>query len=309
MDAHSFLNFDFTPVGLDHHAALEEFLRRYPQPLSGYTMATLSAWQASYRYGWAFASPETLLISWDQSPGSPRHLLQPVGPVPADVRDAILAGAAALPYPLEIVNASSRFLKENPELLEHCTAREERSMSNYLYRADALARLPGRKYSKKRNLLSQATKLYAWESEPLTAEGTGACREVLEAIEKEESPVMEGMLEREIAALGYTLDHFRELGQQGLLIRVEGAPVAFSIYEAIGPKAVAVHFERALRRYKGLYQVINRETAQAVAAQGYDCINREEDMGDPGLRDAKRSYHPIRIVPAFILTYRGRISA
>ena len=92
--------------------------------------------------------------------------------------------------------------------------------------------------------------------------------------------------------------------QQGLLITVNDRPVAFSIYEAISPTTVAVHFERALRSYKGLFQVVNWETAKVVAAQGFEFINREEDLGDEGLRDAKMSYHPIEIIPAYELTYR-----
>jgi hypothetical protein len=90
-----------------------------------------------------------------------------------------------------------------------------------------------------------------------------------------------------------------------LLVSAGTRPVAFSIYEAIGPVTVAVHFERALRSYKGLYQVINWETAKAVAAQGFDYLNREEDMGDAGLRDAKMSYHPVEIVKAHELTFNG----
>jgi hypothetical protein len=89
-----------------------------------------------------------------------------------------------------------------------------------------------------------------------------------------------------------------------LLVSVDDRPVAFSIYEAISSTTVAIHFERALRSYKGLYQVINCETAKVVASQGFQFINREEDLGDAGLRDAKMSYHPIEIVPAYELTYK-----
>ena len=111
------------------------------------------------------------------------------------------------------------------------------------------------------------------------------------------------MLEWETSALKYTLRHFDEFRQQGLLVSVGTRPVAFSIYETIGPATVAVHFERALRSYKGLHQVINWETAKAVAEQGFEYINREEDMGDEGLREAKMSYHPIEVIKSHELTY------
>jgi uncharacterized protein len=63
-------------------------------------------------------------------------------------------------------------------------------------------------------------------------------------------------------------------------------------------------FERARRSVKGLYQVINRETARVIAAQGFALINREEDLGDPGLRQAKLSYHPSRLEMKHTLTLR-----
>ncbi|MEJ2109310.1 MAG: phosphatidylglycerol lysyltransferase domain-containing protein [Acidobacteriota bacterium] len=265
-------------------------------------MATLTAWSPTYHYAWVLADKETLLISCIPYPDTTRHLLQPIGPLSMETLQKIVTASDALAYPLKIVNVSQRFLKKNPELLQSFSVRENRSFSNYLYRADALARLRGRKYSKKRNLLSQASKQYEWVCRPLSEREIDACFSVLDSIEKEEEPVIEGMLEREIAALKYSLDHFQNMNQKGLVLFVEDEPAAFSIYEAISPKTVAVHFERALRRFKGLYQVINWETAKIVAEQGYEYINREEDLGDVGLRDAKKSYHPIKIVPALELT-------
>jgi hypothetical protein len=217
---------------------------------------------------------------------------------------AIVTEAAALSYSLKLIGVSDRFLKENPVFAQSFSVHEDRAVSNYVYSASALAQLRGRKYSKKRNLLSQATSLYTWTCQPLTAPLLSSCFEVLDSIMEEERPVLEGMLERELSALECTLRHFEEFDQQGILISVDGRPVAFSIYEAINPTTVAIHFERALRSYKGLYQVVNWEAAKVIAAQGYQFINREEDLGDPGLRDAKLSYYPIEIVPSYELTFK-----
>lgn len=65
-----------------------------------------------------------------------------------------------------------------------------------------------------------------------------------------------------------------------------------------------VHFEKARRTYKGSFQVINREVARRIAAAGCALVNREEDLGDAGLRQAKLSYHPIEIYPVYDLTLR-----
>jgi uncharacterized protein len=300
----SFLGFNFSPLDLEDGGNLTDFLKRYPQPLTGYTFATLAAWKPYFRYSWTFPEPECLLVSCSLEPDPNLHLMQPIGLLSNGTAQSIIRNAAALAYPLRIIGVSDPFLKENPDFSGSFEAWEDRAVSNYLYSASALAKLSGRKYAKKRNLLSQAEGLYRWSCQPLTLELTNCCFSVLESIIKEEHPLVEGMLERELAALECTLCHFDDLHQQGLLIFIDDRPVAFSIYEAISPNTVAVHFERALRSYKGLYQVINCETAKVIATQGFEFINREEDLGDPGLRDAKMSYHPIEVLPAYELKYK-----
>jgi uncharacterized protein len=305
MDELSFLGFDFEPIKLEQPGKLADFLKKYPQPLTGYTLATLAAWQNYFHYSWFFAGPETLLLSCILEPDRRRHLLQPIGEFPAQIAQSLLERISILPYPVKIIGISENFLKQNSEFSRSFTAREDRSVSNYLYSAELLSQLPGRKYAKKRNLLAQASGLYRWSAEPLNGTMTNSCFEVLNSIMEEEHPLVEGMLARELTALDYTLRHFDELRQEGLLISVNGRPVAFSVYEAIDLSTAAIHFERALRSYKGLYQVINWETAKVVAAKGFQFINREEDLGDPGLRDAKLSYHPTQIIPAYELIFKN----
>ncbi len=99
--------------------------------------------------------------------------------------------------------------------------------------------------------------------------------------------------------------HFEPLGLEGLLLRVNGQPSAFSIFDRLGPSTAVVYFERALRSRKGLYQVINQETARVILSQGFEMINREEDLGDRGLRQGKLSYFPARLEMKYTLTLRG----
>jgi len=304
MNLHSFLGFEFSAIRLDDLNILADFLRRYPQPLSGYTFATLAAWHPFFHYGWAFAEPETLLISCALDTDVYPRLLQPIGRFSPELAQKLLKSAGDLPHPLKISGVCARFLQENSDFVKYFAVEEDRAGSNYLYRAKDLANLAGRKYAKKRNLLSQASNLYAWSIQDLTSARTKDCFLVLATILKEERPRMERMLAREWSALECTLRHFDLFNQRGLIVSVEGRAVAFSIYEAIGPATVAVHFERALRSYKGLYQVVNWETAKVIDSQGFEFINREEDLGDPGLRKAKMSYNPLQIVPAYELTFK-----
>jgi uncharacterized protein len=299
-----FLGWRFNSLDLGQRDLLTGFLSRHPHSLSGYTFASLVSWDPLFQYGWFFDGSGTLIISCLLHPDRTRHLMQPVGFFPAEMQAQIVREAALLPYPLKIVGVDAEFLAQAAGFVRCCEVAEDPAAANYIYLADSLSRLPGRKYAKKRNLLSQAQGLYRWTCEPLTAANIDACPEVLQRIHDEEAPEIDLNLEWEVAALERTLKLWRELGQDGVLLSVAGRPAAFSIFEPIGPTTVAIHFERALRSYKGLYQVINWETARIIAAKGYELINREEDLGSPGLRDAKRSYAPIRLNPAYVLAVR-----
>ena len=88
---------------------------------------------------------------------------------------------------------------------------------------------------------------------------------------------------------------------------MDGKPVAFSLYEHLNPSTCVVHFEKAMREYKGLYQLVNRETAKKIYSKGCKHINREEDLGIEGLRKAKLSYHPLELCPAHALVFKNDI--
>jgi uncharacterized protein len=298
-----FLGFDFELFEVSQQHLLSGFLPRHPQPLSGYTFATIAAWQQHFEYGWIMAEPDTLLISCALGLDRERHLMQALGQFSTGLQRQLLTEAASLDYDMRIVGVCDTFLNKHPDFVGRFEVKEDRAAANYVYRTEDLAKLSGRKYSKKRNLIAQASGLFQWTVLPLTPEHTGMCFSVLEQIEMTEQPEMDQNLRRELAALEYTLHHFGDLDQKGIVITIGGQPVAFSIYERISADTVAIHFERALRSYKGLYQVVNRETARVIAKMGIEFINREEDVGNPGLREAKLSYYPQQLVPAYELKF------
>jgi hypothetical protein len=325
----SFLGVDFSPVELAHRARLTEFLSRHPQTLSGYTFSPLLAWSEIFEYRWALTD-ETLFVSCVIDSDPNRHLLQPVGPLSPACTERFVRGAAALPYALRMIAVTDEFLAENKELVSHFDVVEDRTMANYVYRTKDLAELKGTHYSKKRNLIAQAANLYKWTVEPLEAKHVPACLDILEEYEDGERAALAAAAAEEMAASGgarkgsgrtqlalpqtmreevvalkFTLAHFGALEQKGVLLSVEGKPAAFSIHEPLGPDTAVVHFERALRAYKGLYQLVNKAVAQDIAARGFAFINREEDLGDAGLRQAKESYHPSHLARAWALTFRG----
>lgn len=301
-----FLGHRFQPIQLRHNALLQDYLRRYPQRVTGYSFASLASWARPYGVMWSRVDPECLLLSRMVGEQNERQLLQPIGQPNADCCRDLLSRASTLPYRLAMAYVTPDYIDGNREFCARFAVKEDRGGANYIYLARDLADLPGGRYAKKRNLIAQFEALYPnWEAVPIDRHCAALCRNELLAVANGHGvAVSDPSLQAELQALQFTLAHFSALEQSGLVIRVDGRPVAFAIFERQDGETAVVHFEKALRSFKGLYQLTNRETARMISAAGYHRINREEDLDQPGLRQAKLSYSPLDIYPVFNLTFR-----
>ena len=171
------------------------------------------------------------------------------------------------------------------------SAEEEPDLADYMYKSSDLAYLAGKKYSKKRNLIHQFEKLYPdCRLEPITADNAASIAECC-AHDWSDAGLSELAM--------YENDHTREVlrdfaayGCTGYALRCGGDIAAFCIGEALGDTLI-VHIEKAKREYKGAFQMINCLFARTELEQsGVQFINREDDVGDEGLRQAKQSYFP-----------------
>jgi len=111
------------------------------------------------------------------------------------------------------------------------------------------------------------------------------------------------LLEYEERAMRDVFLNLDKVGYLSGVIRIGGKIEAISIGGKLGTKTVTVHVEKANTEYRGLYQAINNEFCKAMA-KGVKRINREEDMGIPGLRKAKLSYNPVKFVEKYIVTLK-----
>jgi len=175
---------------------------------------------------------------------------------------------------------------------------EDRDNFDYLYFRTDLAELSGKKYHKKRNMVNAFTSSYRWESRPLTPELVPEARRVLERWRRDKGEV------GDYVACSEALDLLASLHLKGALYYVEGRPAAWCLGESLARgRMFAVHFEKALDDYKGIYQFINQDFAASLPSY-YTYINREQDLGDEGLRQAKMTYRPAD----FVRKYTGSFS-
>ena len=95
---------------------------------------------------------------------------------------------------------------------------------------------------------------------------------------------------------------FEELGFKGGLLRAGGKVIAFSIGEPVCDDTMVVHIEKAYAQVQGAYPMINQQFL-LHEAQGYPYVNREDDAGQEGLRQAKLSYHPAFMVEKGMVSF------
>ncbi len=167
----------------------------------------------------------------------------------------------------------------------------ERKYADYYYDSHMLAELLGRKLSAKRNHINAFEKLGDWHFDRITQSNKAVCLEIENEWITLNSDDGGALLRYEKNAIETALEFFDELELFGGILYLDERPVAFSIGEKLNADTIVVKFEKALSDIPGAFQMINREFA-ACFGREYKYINREEDLGDPGLRRAKSSYVP-----------------
>lgn len=169
----------------------------------------------------------------------------------------------------------------------------DRDNFDYLYRRQDLAELGGRAYHKKRNLIKAFVSSNIYAAKPLRQEYQPDAMHILDKW------VEENQLPGDVAAAREALAYMEELQLCGGIYYVAEEPVAYVLGEELGGgHSYAIHFEKAVAGYKGLYQYINQSFASVLPEQ-YHTINREQDLGDAGLRQAKLSYKPFGFVEKY----------
>jgi Uncharacterized conserved protein (DUF2156). len=173
--------------------------------------------------------------------------------------------------------------------------------SDYVYNADDLINLSGKKYSRKRNHISQFMRYFPnHEYIPVGPQNIDECMRVFdEWCEKSGSDcVHPDNCER--LACRDLLENWERFGLKGGLVRVDGKAEAFTIGEKLSDETAAVRVEKGNVDIHGIYAYINREFC-AREWSGMKYINREEDLGLEGLRKAKESYFPAFMVKKYLI--------
>ena len=187
-------------------------------------------------------------------------------------------------------------------LFPDCTVTPQRDFADYLYRAEALVTMAGRRLSGQRNQMSQFRRNHPdWRFEPVTPESLPTVISFLkDSFVLDPAADLSKRLE-DLMSLD-VLEHLDLCPLQGGVLTADGRIFGFAFGEVVGD-TLYVHIEKALRDEKGAYQmVVNHFSAMIAEKSAIQWINREDDNGDPGLRKAKLAYLPERLLNKYLIT-------
>lgn len=182
------------------------------------------------------------------------------------------------------------FLKEKFILVE------ERDSFDYIYLQEDLAELKGRKFSSKKNKINKFKKMYNFTYEKISKENI----EDIRAFQRRwtENRKEDTIIISETLGIEELLNNYERLELRGGVIKVDEKIVAYAIGEKLTENMGVIHIEKGILDYQGSYQMINMYVAKEEFSD-VEFINREDDFGSVGLREAKLSYQPIKFLKKY----------
>ncbi len=184
---------------------------------------------------------------------------------------------------------------------------EWRNGFDYVYYLDKLVGLPGRKLHAKRNHINYFKKNNNWKFEPVTLKNLDECRKMNEEWYIVNNYKDDNGLMAERTVVERCFENFSDLGLEGGMLSSDGRIIAYTMGEILNSDTYVIHVEKAFSDIRGAYQMINREFASMIQEKHSQIVyvNREDDMGNKGLRKAKLSYFPDKMEEKYTARYIG----
>jgi hypothetical protein len=294
------MSLHFEPILLERQSEYFEYLDGCPEKASDYSFLNLWGWAEVYGLEWAW-TPELI---WIRQSRPVEKYWAPVGDwKKADwVKTLRLHFSGTVSFG-RVPEALLQIWQQIPGL--DCDARASREHWDYLYSVRDLVELRGSKYHKKKNLLNQFDKSYESRYMPLNADNIHQTVQMQENWCTWRDCASQAALHSENQVIAKVLKNWRSFQRlMGGAIMVEAVMAGYTVAERLSEDSLVIHFEKGNHEFKGIYQAINQMFLEKEG-QGFDRVNREQDLGNEGLRKAKLSYNPVGFVKKFDVDCHG----
>lgn len=286
---------DFKPITIEDKPFFDKHYEKYPPVHSDNVFTTLVSWMDYAKFCYAFYNNSIIIAS---KINDKIQIRPPSGDKNKNIFDDVLklVKQQESKYPFGVIDRDTKnWLENNYTNLELIPTRD---YFDYVYNSSDLALLAGSNYSKIRNRLNKFKKNNKHSVEAITEENMKDIREFLKRWCLWKDCDKDPLLENEKNAILYSMENFFDLKLSGLSMIVNGDIEAISVYEKMSNDTAIVHYEKGSPDYDGIYKAINQETAK-ILQKDFKYINRESDMGVPGLRKAKLLYKPVFMIEVY----------
>jgi hypothetical protein len=303
---------DFKHMVPHDFAAYKPFFSAQQYTLCGYALSSIIAWSnEEYQPFGAFRDDALIVAAEFATKCENRHLILPISPKREYQPEELFDLALELGYstfwfvPEDYIERQGR-----EQLTRYFSIVPHEAYDDYVFRTEDLAFLKGNKYSKKRNLINQFEREFdANGNVQVEAMGPANADECLAFLEQwcAERDGCDGAVNTDLAcekqAAITTIENLEQMELKGILVRLDNVVSAFGISSALTQDMATLQYEKAFSGVKGLYQYLDRECARRLF-EGFTYINKESNMGMPGIAKSKRSYYPAMMVKAYKLVVK-----
>lgn len=187
---------------------------------------------------------------------------------------------------------------------------EDRDNFDYLLSTEEISKLNGRKYEKKRNKINTFLKSNSnIKSALIDLKDSATHTQIYEVFSLwEKTKGKEGSETiHELKAIKKLLSNIHYFNVLCLGIYIDGIIKGFTITEISHNNVAIFHFTKADSSFKGIFEYIYQQIAQELFKKGSIFLNREQDLGLPGLRAAKKSWRPIKYLKKYTISPKTKV--
>ncbi len=291
---------NFNVITLEDKATFEKY--NINNPRSAYNFTTNFIWSGEDKLK-ICVEDDFLFILWDI--GTHSRMLYPKG-FGSDKKSAVLKACQFMQEkgltPKFVHLSEDDVLEMKGFFGDEFLFDFDRDGSDYIYETQRLISLSGKKLHSKKNHLNSFKRNHDFTYRRIETQDIPKCKALFELWYNDKEEITRLMPESR-AATYKLLDNIENLGLVGGLIEIDGKVVACTVGEKVTQDTALIHVEFADTSYGGTYAAINQQFAEHEWSDT-SFTNREEDMGNEGLRKAKESYQPIKLLNSYTAILR-----
>ena len=287
---------EFKKLGFEDFENVKEYFDAFRSHSCDFTAGITFMWREFYDMQIAYCGKDIVFKLTDDGCGE--AFLPPAKERFDEICKEIEDYCKSKKIKMQFYSVTVDMLDDFRRLYPDCVYYAEDEWADYIYEAEKILKLEGKKYATQRNHINKFRRLYDdFTFEEITSDDVAECIDLMENRMAEKEDILAAAEKETVKDVLENLEIYKPL--TGVL-RVNGEVAGFSCAEKIGD-ILTVHIEKADIRFDGAYPMLTHLFLEKYVDDNIKFVNREDDSGDEGLRRSKLSYHPCELLEKYFV--------